>query len=590
MTRLAPWLSVAALLGFIPSACGPHPATPAAGSSVAGAVGPADDPPLSSFARTAEPGSPLEPASEQRPAVRVGASPAAQRLDGATPAQPVLPRTLRELGESQFPALAGRLALPPAGQLEAWPIRDDHGRLTWAVARSRPDSAARWTWLESDHPDDEGDAGSPPLPYLPWSLDPAKSADRARIFDDFLLYHDLYEKRVFGECVWTDRTGAHVRDAWQPTASAESYAAGPAANGDRVCRVVPQPASFDGRPVTFVVGVTAAGVVWPAGLAWVDPPVEPEVIDAPQAIEWPADAVERFGEDLAVLSGEADAVLAGSGRCVRFERKSAAQTDNQLLDVIAWLEERYAALGVETRREEFTWRGIPEANLIAVLPGPAAESREAPVLVADHIDTAFAEDVFARTGERVSVPGADDNGTATATLLLAARVLAGVPRVRDIWLVHLTGEEFPADDLGARHLVETLLADGRHVAAILQMDMIGWRAPEPPLLQVSAGGSAESLAIGARALRAAERVAPELQAALRTADDPRSYLYNTDAMTFDEAGFPVVLFNEHLNALENIDRAGYHDSGDVLATVDLELAVAAARVVLETAAQLAAAN
>jgi hypothetical protein len=135
-----------------------------------------------------------------------------------------------------------------------------------------------------------------------------------------------------------------------------------------------------------------------------------------------------------------------------------------------------------------------------------------------------------------------------------------------------------------------LLADGQHVAAILQMDMIGWRAPGPPLLQVSAGSGAESPAIGARALRVAERLGPDLRTALRTTEDPRSYLYNTDGMTLDEAGFPVVLFNEHLNALEYIDRAGYHDSGDVVAHVDLELAVAVAHVVIETAAQLAAAN
>jgi hypothetical protein len=588
MPRPALHLSAAVLLGILSLACGPRPATPAPGPATADAVVPRSDPLLSSLVRTADPLSCLEPASEQRPAVAVGTSPATQRLEGTTLPQPTLPRALRELGETQLRALAENIALPPDGQLEAWPIRDELGRLTWAAARRRDAPAARWTWLESDHPDDEGVAGQPPLAYLPWTLDPECPDDHARIFDDFLRYDDLYEKRTFGDCVWTDRAGREVRDAWLPTASAESYAADRAAAGDRVCRVLPQPASFNGRPVTFVVGVAADGVLWPADLAWVEPPAVPEAVDAPQVMEWPADAAETFREVLAVLSGEEDAVFEGSGRRVRFERKNAAQADNQLLDVVAWLEERYAALGVSTRREEFSWRGIPQANLIAVLPGMAEEGRERPVLMADHIDTAFAEDVFARTGERVSAPGADDNGTATATLLLAARVLADVRRVHDIWLVHLTGEEFPGDDLGARHLVETLLADGVDVAAILQLDMIGWRAPEPPLLQVSGGSSVKSLAIGARALRVAERLGPDLQAALRTTDDPRSYLYNSDGMTFDEAGFPVVLFNEHLNALENIDRAGYHDSGDVPANVDLDLAVAVARIVIETAAQLAA--
>jgi hypothetical protein len=574
-------------LGAAPPGCGPHSATLVPPDRFADSGG-AAEPPLSSFVPDRDPSAVAEPSSEQRPPVALGPSPAARRLDGATATHPTLPRALRDLGESQLRSLAARLSLPPSEELEVWPIRDDHGRLTWAAARRRAGPGERWTWLESDHPGDEGEAGAPPFAYLPWTLDPARPDGHARIFDDFLRYDDLYEKRVFGECVWTDREGTRVFEAWMPSGDAEVEAAEAATGPERVCRVVPQPAELDGRPVTFVVDVAADGVVWPADIEWTEPAAAPAVADVSPIVDWPADVAEAFRADLAVLSGEEEAVFPRSGRRVRFERKSCAQPDNQLLDVVAWLEERYAALGVAMRRVEFTWRGIPQADLIAVLPGAGQAAAERPVLIADHIDTAFAEDVFARTGARVSVPGADDNATATATLLLAARVLADVPRERDVWLVHLTGEEFPGDDLGARHLVGTLFEAGQHVTAILQMDMIGWRAPEPPLLQVSAGEGTESLAIGVRAVAVAGRVAPDVPVALRTAEDPRSYLYNTDGLTFEEAGFPVVLFNEHVNGLEFIDRPGYHESGDVLAAVDVELAAGIARVVIETAAQLAA--
>ena len=59
-------------------------------------------------------------------------------------------------------------------------------------------------------------------------------------------------------------------------------------------------------------------------------------------------------------------------------------------------------------------------------------------------------------GPRLAAAGADDNHSATAALMLAAPIfLRTRPAGRlgcDIWLVHLTGEEFPADCMGARHL------------------------------------------------------------------------------------------------------------------------------------------
>jgi hypothetical protein len=75
------------------------------------------------------------------------------------------------------------------------------------------------------------------------------------------------------------------------------------------------------------------------------------------------------------------------------------------------------------------------------------------------------EDVYreatTRNGPRLAAPGADDNSSATATLLMAARCLLALSRAGrlgcDGWLVHLTGEEFPADCLGARHLAQWLV-------------------------------------------------------------------------------------------------------------------------------------
>src|SRR5262249_37132994 len=103
-----------------------------------------------------------------------------------------------------------------------------------------------------------------------------------------------------------------------------------------------------------------------------------------------------------------------------------------------------------------------ERNLLIVIPG---RNRREAVIMADHYDTAYMEDVYERDpltdGARVAACGADDNHSATAAMMLAAPIFLDMSRQGklgcDIWLVHLTGEEFPADCLGARALTERLV-------------------------------------------------------------------------------------------------------------------------------------
>ena len=94
-----------------------------------------------------------------------------------------------------------------------------------------------------------------------------------------------------------------------------------------------------------------------------------------------------------------------------------------------------------------------ERDLLVVIPG---RNRRQAIVMADHYDTAYMEDVFGYAhgggGPRLAAAGADDNHSATAALMLAAPIFLELSRqgklARDIWLLHLTGEEFPADCMG----------------------------------------------------------------------------------------------------------------------------------------------
>ncbi|MFA5139336.1 MAG: M28 family peptidase [Elusimicrobiota bacterium] len=532
--------------------------------------------PLSHYIHDDAPWLTQEANSEQRQPVYLGLTPLQIVLKEPGARFPSLPESLRKPGEEQLQRIRQTLERSSL-EVEFWPARDDEGRLAFTFARWREDPSKAWRWLTglpemAPSSREENDlaprtaAPEPqaffPKPYRTWVKE-----ERDAVFNDFLLMPGLYDKPVFGDCVWTDESGEDIIEGWLPTDRREQPF-----EEKRLCMALPQPAFFNGFPTTFVVKTGSAAVVWPEELRWAseEAPPPPEPLKG-RLGPWSKRDLAQYRKDVRLLSGD------------RFTRKNSAQPDHQLVALADYLQERYAALGLPVRRADFRWKGTLQPGLIALIPGSAKE--EPPVLLVDHIDTAFCEDVFDKKKLRVSSPGADDNAVATAALLQAGRMLKDVRPKRDIWLVHLTGEEFPADDLGARRLVRELLAGRQKLRGVVVLDMIGYRDPRDPVFQVNAGPDAESLDIARKALGL--EVAAPFSGRLRTRYDPESYLYNTDALIFSEAGYPVILINEHINAKHNLTRRHYHESTDTSSRLDFAFAQALSRLAIETVALLA---
>ncbi len=278
-----------------------------------------------------------------------------------------------------------------------------------------------------------------------------------------------------------------------------------------------------------------------------------------------------------------------------------------------------------------------ERDLLVIIPG---KNRKEVVILADHYDTAYMADVYdpaiGGSGARISAAGADDNDSATATLLQAAPVYLSMAKEgkleRDIWLLHLTGEEFPSDCLGARHFCKAMmekklilhleenktidLSDVK-IKGVFVMDMIAHnREKEPDVFQISPGRSTESLKLAYQAHRAnmiwntstetwnqlddrkgkirgkrcgdsyeipGIALYPKLKGEVRLPENPFSTLYNTDALMFSDCGIPVVLFMENYD----ISRSGYHDTRDTMANIDLDYGSAVSAIAIETAARTA---
>ncbi len=278
-----------------------------------------------------------------------------------------------------------------------------------------------------------------------------------------------------------------------------------------------------------------------------------------------------------------------------------------------------------------------ERNLVVVIPG---HDRQRAVIMADHYDTAYMEDIYYKdqggSGARLAASGADDNHSATAALMRAAPIFCDLSREGklgcDVWLIHLTGEEFPSDCLGARHLCQQLiegrlklhLAEGEEhdlsgvqIQGTFVLDMVGHNNENNrDKFQISPGRGSEATWLAYQAHIANEiwnastcvwnqrpsrrdrdrgkrspdkKIVPEialhpkLDGQVRLPRDPLSTLYNTDGQIFSDAGIPVVLFMEDYD----INRKGYHDSHDTMVNIDLDYGAAVVAIAIEAVARAA---
>ncbi len=278
-----------------------------------------------------------------------------------------------------------------------------------------------------------------------------------------------------------------------------------------------------------------------------------------------------------------------------------------------------------------------ERNLLIMIPG---RNRSEAIIMADHYDTAFMEDKYEKdrggTGARLAASGADDNYSATASLMLAAPIFLEMSRKGklgcDIWLVHLTGEEFPADCLGARAMAARLVSRSLKlrlprgktkdlskitVRGLYVSDMIAHNHDlERDIFQITPGNDPASMWLAYQAHLANEawnasvpswnksqkrlglprsrrsphgaalpETAPflELSGHVRVPSDPRSTLFNTDAQIFSDVGVPCVLFMENYD----INRTGYHDTHDTMENIDLDYGAAVCAITIEAVARAA---
>ncbi len=508
-----------------------------------------------------------------------------------------LPLAMKAKAEMQARRLAKTMDVPNA-EFEIWPQLDDSGQMNWVFARWRRDITQPWHWLTANQWGSNRSRVDAPI--LPIRLDPNNPSDHAKIFDDFSTFNDLYQMPEFGQMVFTRDRGKEVVGAWlspRRRTSMEQKLTQPGIVGYRL----PQPARLNDTPVTFTLKANAGRRSWKEKIYWDRhsfakfPKVDEPLIVA----KWPSNFHEVYKERVYQLSGGKDLEFPISGKKVKLTKRSSAQPDHQLEVMNDYFTEFYQSLGLEELgvkivRQRFKWRGIWQSNLCIVFPGEEAGKY---VVAGDHTDAAFEEDTFAKTGVRETTDGAADNITASAMLMATAEKLKemlkkGFKLKKGVILVHLTGEEYPADGIGVMHFFEDALEtrkdlkDVREITAFIVPDFIGYHKPGENIFQLNPADSEKSKLLAAYALDASRKVIPNQKwvGRLVPRNKKANGIFNTDVVYPERLGVPSLLVN-NLDYSNNENRKANplnHQDADTADNVDFDYAGDVSKVGIET--------
>ena len=142
-----------------------------------------------------------------------------------------------------------------------------------------------------------------------------------------------------------------------------------------------------------------------------------------------------------------------------------------------WIRDRfeeygYSGVRLDTFRTYTFQDSVDAMNVIAVKEGTTRPDEY--VVLGGHYDSVTVENFY---DPFAPAPGAEDNATAVAAVLEAARLLEGVPTDRSIMFACWSAEE---EGLwGSRHFVAEAVEESLDIVVYLNMDCIGFLEPSP---------------------------------------------------------------------------------------------------------------
>ena len=258
---------------------------------------------------------------------------------------------------------------------------------------------------------------------------------------------------------------------------------------------------------------------------------------------------------VAGLSGVQPVMIGGTSYTIR-TRNTDSGTPIQKATQYAY--EYMAALpGLDSvTYHNWTDSGSSSRNVVGVLTGITRPTEI--ILLTAHLDD---------MPDGTVAPGADDNASGAAALMLAAKVLSPHTFERTIRFVFFTGEE--QDVYGSWAYATAAKAAGDNIVAVVNMDMLGWESDGDPTMRVHTRPSST----GAKDLEIANLfVAVVNTYAIDLTPVVTSYgMDESDHYSFWAKGYPAVCIIEDDGDLQSWGDFNpyYHTTSDTLSRLNM---------------------
>jgi uncharacterized repeat protein (TIGR01451 family) len=234
-----------------------------------------------------------------------------------------------------------------------------------------------------------------------------------------------------------------------------------------------------------------------------------------------------------------------------------------------YIQNHLQALGLDVRLDHFTLGGVGLDNVEGTLPGSGPDPNVIYVACAHYDST---------SNDPYNVaPGADDNGSGTAGVLEAARVLSRYHFKHTLRFVTFAGEE--QGMIGSQYYASRAYTAHNDIRGVVNLDMIGWDSNHDYVMEIHAGTGSSSQPVGAALRDAVTAYGINLSPQYIT----QGSLTFSDHSSFWNKGYPAIM------AIEDWadHSSNYHRTTDTLPTLRLSFVDGFVKATVATLAGLA---
>lgn len=166
-----------------------------------------------------------------------------------------------------------------------------------------------------------------------------------------------------------------------------------------------------------------------------------------------------------------------------FETRQTYQPAN--VQSTQWMLEQFQSYGLQAEFHLYTQNGGQRRNVIATLPGVVDPTKV--IYLCGHLDSTSPT-------PSTCAPGADDNGSGTAAVLEAARIMSGYLFEYTVKFALFNGEEQGL--VGSAAYAAYVAGQDEDILAVYNMDMIAYRGtdPAPPDLVIYTNSASQAVA------------------------------------------------------------------------------------------------